>query len=122
MPVKAVRGAIQLTEDSAEAMTEAVGSLVHAALERNAILECDIVSVIFSQTPDLRSENPARALRRVGFSETPLFCTSEPAYPDSLPRTLRILITFEQSTPAPVEPVYLGGARALRPDITGAGP
>lgn len=121
MPVRAVRGAIQLTEDTPEAMTEAAAELVRAVLEANEIAEEAIVSIVFSQTGDLAAENPARALRRSGYAGTPLFCTSEPAYPESLPRTLRVLLTFEQAARRAVRPVYLGGARVLRPDIADAG-
>lgn len=119
MAVKAVRGAIQLEKDSPEAMTDGVRRLLEQLLERNGISEEHIVSIIFSQTGDLTTENPARALRRSGFASTPLFCTSEPEYPDSLPRTLRVLVTFETDSAVETKPVYLDGARGLRPDISG---
>jgi chorismate mutase len=120
MAVQAVRGAVQLTEDSSEAMTDAVHRLMSELLASNGLTEETLVSVIFSQTPDLRAENPARALRRFGFASTPLFCTSEPEYPGSLPRVLRVLVTFEADRRREVQPVYLDGARSLRPDITGS--
>ena len=119
MAIRAVRGAIQLENDSPEAMTDGVCRLLEQLLEGNGITEADIVSIMFSQTSDLTAENPARALRRSGFSSTPLFCTSEPEYPDSLPRTLRVLVTFEADSAAEPKPVYLDGARGLRPDIPG---
>jgi chorismate mutase len=121
MAVRAVRGAIQLDRDSSDEMSSGVARLVGGLLEANAIEEDDIVSIIFSQTKDLASENPARALRRSGFSGVPLFCTSEPEYPGSLPRVLRVLLTFETSSTQPPQPLYLDGARNLRPDLTGAG-
>jgi chorismate mutase len=102
-------------------MTAATAELVGEVLAVNDIAEEAIVSIVFSQTGDLSAENPARALRRSGYAGTPLFCTSEPAYPDSLPRTLRVLVTFEQESRRAVRPVYLGGARALRPDLTDTG-
>jgi chorismate mutase len=119
MAIRAARGAIQLENDSAEAMTEGVRRLLEQLLERNGITEADIVSIIFSQTGDLTAENPARALRRSGFASTPLFCTAEPEYPDPLPRTLRVLLTFEADSATQPKPVYLDGARGLRPDIPG---
>lgn len=120
MAVRAVRGAIQLDNDGPEAMGDGVRRLLEQVLERNGITEEHIVSVIFSQTSDLTAENPARALRRSGFASTPLFCTSEPEYPDSLPRTLRVLVTFETDSVGESNPVYLDGARVLRPDISGS--
>ncbi|NBF41454.1 MAG: chorismate mutase [Spirochaetes bacterium] len=119
MAIRAVRGAVQLENNSAEAMRSGVHRLLEQLLERNGITESDIVSIIFSQTSDLTAENPARALRRSGFASTPLFCTSEPEYPDSLPRTLRVLVTFGSDSTTEPKPVYLDGARGLRPDIPG---
>ncbi|MFP4372902.1 MAG: chorismate mutase [Spirochaetaceae bacterium] len=121
MRVRAVRGAIQLREDSAEAMRDGVRRLLAQLLERNGIAEERIVSIIFSQTGDLTAENPARALRRAGFAATPLFCTAEPEYPESLPRTLRVLLSFETEAAGEARPVYLDGAHSLRPDISGSG-
>jgi len=100
-------------------MAGGVRRLLKQLLERNRITEGHIVSIVFSQTSDLTAENPARALRRSGFASTPLFCTSEPEYPDSLPRTLRVLVTFEADSVTETKPVYLDGARSLRPDIPG---
>ena len=99
-------------------MTEAVNRLISALISSNEVETEHIVSLVFSQTTDLVSENPARALRRFGYSTVPLFCTSEPEYPDSLARTLRVLMTFETDDKQPPSPVYLDGARRLRPDIT----
>jgi chorismate mutase len=119
MRVKAVRGAIQLEVDTKDTFERAVTQLIHDLLAENGITEDSVISIIFSQTGDLTAENPARALRHSGFSDTPLFCTQEPQYPGSLPRMLRVLLTFETDADGPVVPVYLGGARALRPDLYG---
>ncbi|MFO8064338.1 MAG: chorismate mutase [Spirochaetota bacterium] len=118
MSVKAVRGAVQLEQDTAPAMADAVQRLVSSLVKSNKADPDRIISLIFSQTTDLCSENPARALRRFGYSQVPLFCTSEPTYPDSLPKTLRVLMTFETDGDEPVSPVYLDGARRLRPDLS----
>ncbi|MFP4066362.1 MAG: chorismate mutase [Spirochaetaceae bacterium] len=122
MPVYAVRGAIQLQHDTAAAMEQGVSRLFESLLTANDVHEDRIVSVVFSQTQDLCAENPARALRRTGAAAgTALFCTQEPTYPDSLPRVVRILLTFESPRGGAVHPVYLEGARRLRPDLSGDG-
>lgn len=114
----AVRGAVQLERDDREEFCAAVNRLVATLLARNTISESDIVSVVFSQTRDLVSANPAACLRRSGYSDTALFCTQEPEYPDSLPRVVRVLITFNtEAQAAKPEPAYLDGAEQLRPDI-----
>lgn len=101
-------------------MEEAVVELLSAMMEGNGLEEEDLVSVVFSQTDDLDADNPARCARTAGFAEVPLFCTQEPRYPDSLPRTVRVLLTAERNGwPAGVRHVYLRGARSLRPDLQG---
>jgi chorismate mutase len=107
-------------------MEAAVSRILDALLSQNALSESRIVSIVFSQTHDLVGENPARALRRseggARFAATPLFCTQEPEYPDSLPRIVRVLLTFEREEGGEATPVYLDGAELLRPDLAGADP
>ncbi len=116
--VKAVRGAIQVENDP-QSMGSAVGELMGELARRNGIAERDIISIVFSQTPDLNAANPATSLRRFGFSSVPLFCTQEPAYSGSLPGILRVLVTFNTDRDE-VSPVYLNGAERLRSDLGGS--
>ncbi len=122
MRVYALRGAIQLQDDTKAAMTQAVHRLLRELISANRLRSHRIIHVVFSQTPDLRSANPATALREMGFASTPLFCAQEPNYSDSLPRTLRVLLLCR----APILSraywrrrihCYLDGAAALRPDL-----
>lgn len=115
--VYAVRGAAGVEHDSAEEVCRAVHSLARELCERNGINEADIVSIVFSQTRDITAANPARCLREIGFARTPLFCTQEPEYPDSLPRILRVLVTFRSAEAREPTPVYQGRAAELRPDM-----
>ena len=115
---RAIRGAVQLSANSSAAMTAGVTRLLREVMARNDLEESDLVSVIFSQTEDLDSENPARCARTVGFGEVPLFCTQEPRYPNSLPLVVRVLITAEREEwSGPARAVYLDGAERLRPDL-----
>jgi chorismate mutase len=114
---KAVRGAIQVAANEAEAIEAAAARLVQEILRVNAIAENLIVSIIFSQTEDLTAANPAAGLRRVGFGATPLFCTQEPRVEGSLARVIRVLVTWEALERRLIVPVYLEGARVLRPDL-----
>ncbi|MGO9310167.1 MAG: chorismate mutase [Spirochaetia bacterium] len=114
---RAVRGAIQLADRSAEAIERAGTRLVTEILQANGIAENHIVSILFSMTEDLTAANPATGLRRVGFASTPLFCTQEARIDGALPRVIRALVTFDSLERRPAVPVYLDGAEVLRPDI-----
>ena len=114
---RAVRGAIQVREDTREAIGEASVRLVGEMLRVNAIAENQIVSIIFSLTQDLTALNPATGLRQVGFASTPLFCAQEPAIVGGMPRVIRALLTWESLERRETVPVYLDGAEALRTDL-----
>lgn len=118
MPVRAVRGAIQVAADERTEILDAVAELVTEVLSRNAIEPDDLISVVFTATPDLRAEFPAYAARQAGIGAVPLLCATEIDVPGSLPRTIRLLAHFETSRPRPdVRHVYLRGAAALRTDL-----
>ncbi len=115
---RAVRGAIQVREDTRQAIGDAAVRLVGEILRVNSIAEDDIVSIIFSLTEDLTALNPASGLRRVGFSGTPLFCTQEARVQGGMPRVIRALVTWESLQRREAVPVYLDGAEALRVDLS----
>ena len=114
---KAVRGAIQVNEDTPQAIGDAAVRLVQEILRANVIAENHIVSIIFSLTRDLTAMNPATGLRRVGFSATPLFCTQEAHIVGGMPKVIRALVTWESMERREAVPVYLDGAEALRSDL-----
>jgi len=115
--VFAVRGASGVESDQDSALCNAVQELLAELCRKNAIAEKDIVSIVFSQTHDLTSANPATCLRKVGYPHVPLFCTQEPEYPDSKPRMLRVLVTYRAGEEHRPVPVYRGRAASLRPDL-----
>lgn len=117
---RAVRGAV-CCDNTKESISSHVPSLYRAVLSSNGLTERDVVSVVFSVTPDLTVLNPATALRLAGLAASvPLFAAAEPAIEGMLPRVIRLLITY-QGRRAP-RPVYLHGAEALRPDVAGSMP
>ncbi|HEV2087502.1 MAG TPA: chorismate mutase [Cryptosporangiaceae bacterium] len=118
MAVRAVRGAIQVDEDSRDAILECSTELIRAVLDRNDLLADDLISVVFTATPDLTAEFPAYAARLLGFTDVPLLCATEIAVPGSLPRVLRLLAHVETPRPrADLHHVYLRGAATLRRDL-----
>ncbi|MCA9032327.1 MAG: chorismate mutase, partial [Planctomycetaceae bacterium] len=81
----------------------------------------EIVSAIFTTTPDLTACFPAEAAREQGMSQVPLLCASEIAVPTGMPRTIRILLHVNTDrSQAEMVHVYLRDARKLRPDVTSA--
>ena len=114
---KAVRGAIQVSDNAAAAIEESAARLVGEVLRRNGIAENQLVSVLFSVTEDLTAANPATGLRKTGFGETPLFCVQEARMEGAMPRVIRVLVTWDALERRAIVPVYLDGAAQLRPDL-----
>jgi chorismate mutase len=99
-------------------MSAAVVELLLAMLERNALTEADLISVLFTATPDLTCMFPAAAAREAGLADVPLICATEIDVDGALPRTVRILMHVETSRArADVTHVYLRGAEVLRQDL-----
>lgn len=116
--VRAVRGATQVDADEKEQIHEAVAELVGEVLARNEIDPDDLISIVFTATPDLTSDFPAYAARMMGLTDVPLLCTTEIAVPGAMPRVLRLLAHVETARPrSAVRHVYLRGAAALRTDL-----
>ena len=55
MRVRGIRGATQLSVDSAAEMQAAVGELLTKMLAENALSREDLISVLLTSTPDLKS-------------------------------------------------------------------
>ncbi len=119
MAVRAVRGATQLEVDVREHMLDRVAEMVDDVMTANGLTVDDFISVIFTATPDLVSEFPAYAARRLGFVDVPLVCAQELDVEGSMPRVVRMMAHVETGLPrADITHVYLHGAAALRKDLT----
>jgi chorismate mutase len=118
MAVRAIRGATQVDADDREQVLEATRELVSAVMERNQLRHDDVISILFTATPDLVSEFPALAARELGFGDVPLMCATEIDVPHALPHVLRLMAHVETDLPrSEIQHVYLRGAIALRRDI-----
>jgi chorismate mutase len=115
LPMIAIRGAIQVDEDTREAISAAAASLCVAIMGANQLAPADIISAIFTLTPDLHADFPARAAREQGWTDVPMICAQEIGVPGALPRVCRVLLHVDAAGPA--RHVYLGGAAVLRPDL-----
>ena len=117
MPVRGIRGATVAAADTSEAIRAATRELMLALIEANGLVAEDIASVIFTLTPDLTAEAPARAARELGWSEAALMCMAEMNAAGGLERCIRVLIHWNSDRrPNESHHVYLHAAGQLRPD------
>lgn len=116
--MRAVRGATCLAADDAAEMTEAVVELLAEMLSQNSIDTKDIVSIIFTATPDLHCAFPAAAARQLDLGDTPLICAQELDVTGALPRVIRVMAhVHSKLSKTDIKHVYLRGAQVLRQDI-----
>ncbi|GHV61170.1 chorismate mutase [Spirochaetia bacterium] len=112
----ALRGAVQCRNEAGDIGLQ-VSALYDELLRANNLAEGDIVSLVFSVTPDLDAQNPCAALRRSGRApDLALFAVQEAAAQGSLPRTIRALIHCYLDVGAIPRHIYRNGAEVLRPD------
>jgi chorismate mutase len=118
LTVRAIRGAIQLDAVDRDAILEGTAELVTAVMNRNDLTTDDVISVLFTVTPDLTAEFPALAARKTGFHAVPLMCATEIPVPGAMPRVVRLMahVNTDRSR-SEIQHVYLRGAAALRLDI-----
>ena len=118
MKLRALRGAITVEANEADAILSATEELVLEVMDRNDLAPEDLVSCIFTCTGDLDAEFPAVAARGLGLSAVPLLCAREIDVPGALPRVIRLLAHCYADGPA--KHVYLREAVSLRRDLEGA--
>jgi len=116
--VKAVRGATTIDADNVDAITARVVALLREILERNELVEEDIISILFTATEDIVSTFPATAARSIGLGAVPLICARELAVVGAVPLCIRVMLHVETDRPrGDIHHVYLEGARGLRDDL-----
>jgi chorismate mutase len=116
--VRAIRGAVQVEANERSAILDGTTELVGEVMARNDLTTDDVISVLFTATPDLTAEFPALAARKLGFHEVPLICANEIPVPGAMPRVVRLMAHVETSrSRSDIQHVYLRGAAALRLDI-----
>ena len=86
MRLQALRGAITCTEDSKAEIDAKTARLVKELFARNELAHDDVVSIIFTTTPDLTAEFPATAARTaLGLDDVALLGAQEQAVPHGTP-------------------------------------
>lgn len=118
MTVRAIRAATTVEVDRADAITERTQELLGAVMERNGLREDDVISIIFTATPDLVSVFPAAAARGIGFGTVPLLCAGEIPVAGATERCVRLLLhVHTERSRDELRHVYLHGAQGLRDDL-----
>ncbi|MHB0866533.1 MAG: chorismate mutase [Thermoleophilia bacterium] len=115
----AVRGATTVEQDTGDAVRERTAEVLTQIMERNAIKPEDIVSIIFTATPDLVSEFPAVAARGLGLAQVPLLCSQEIPVTGAIERCVRVLLhAYSDRRQTDIRHPYLHDARQLRTDLS----
>jgi chorismate mutase len=115
--LRGLRGATTATANTSDAILEATEELLRALQGANGFAPEDVESAIFTSSPDLNADYPARAARRLGWTDVPLLGATEVAVPGGLPRCIRVLLHFHTAkAPRELKHMYLRGAATLRPD------
>jgi chorismate mutase len=116
--VRGLRGASTCAANTPEEINEVTQELLLAMLERNGVSHDEVISVLFTTTPDLTASFPATAARGVGFGDVPLLCASEINVPGAMPLTVRVLLhAYTERARDELRHVYLRDAGSLRDDL-----
>ena len=116
--IVAVRGATTIESNTWDSMEERVQEMLLAIMERNDIDHSDVVSVLFTATPDVTVAFPATAARGIGFGDIPLICASEIDVRGGTPLCIRVMLhIYSDRQRDAIRHVYLHGAQGLRDDL-----
>jgi chorismate mutase len=120
VPVRifALRGATTIDSDDPAQIDARTQEMMSLLMARNELVADDLVSILFSLTPDVRSRNPATATRAMGLTDVPLIGVQEADIEGMLPRCIRVMIHIEANRDrSSLRHVFLHGAKVLRPDL-----
>ena len=113
--VRGVRGATTVTADEPPLIRAAVCELIDVLLDENNLTSMDVVSAVFTATPDLVSEFPAYAARIYGWTDVPVICAQELPVTGALPRCIRVLLHVETRLGRRLRPGPRGRPRKAKP-------
>lgn len=116
--VRGIRGATTVERNDAAEIREATEELLKMILAENELCTEDLVSAIFTVTPDLNADFPAFSAREIGWELVPLLCATEIPVPSGLSRCIRVLIHVNTTRcQTEIKHVFLRNAIALRKDL-----
>ena len=123
MPVRGIRGAVNIASNTKEEILTKSRELLEAILAANKVKPADIAAAIFTLSPDLNADFPAYAARQLGWTDVPLMCARELDVPGAMEKVIRVLLLVNSRLPAAkIKHQYLGDTPRLRPDLAKKGP
>lgn len=122
MAVRGIRGATTVEADLPAEILAATRELLQEILRLNGIESFEeIVSAVFTTSPDLMSCFPAEGARELGMNQVPLLCAAEIPVKSGMQRCVRVLLHLNtEKSQGEIVHVYLRDAKKLRPDMTSA--
>jgi len=119
MSVRGIRGAATVEANDAAEIKQVSLEMMTELVKQNEIVPDDICSVLITVTHDLDAAFPAQAIRQLpGWELVPLMCSLEVPVKGSLEKCVRLMVLVNtEKTQAEIKHIYLGGAKALRPDL-----
>ena len=119
MPVRGIRGATTINQDTETEVLNATVEILEKIRDANPTLQPeDIASAFFTATTDIRSAFPARAAEKNGWRNVPRICSQEIPVEGSTPFCIRILLLWNTNlSQKDIKHVYIKGAKNLRPDL-----
>ncbi|MGI6119239.1 MAG: chorismate mutase [Desulfosporosinus sp.] len=116
--IRGIRGATTVNSNDAAEISEATKELLQVILAENQLCKDDLVSAIFTVTPDLNAGYPATSAREIGWELVPLLCATEIPVPNGLSRCIRVLIHVNTTrSQTEIRHVFLRNAIVLRKDL-----
>ncbi|HZE98797.1 MAG TPA: chorismate mutase [Planctomycetota bacterium] len=123
MPVRGIRGAVNIASNTKEEILSKSKELLEAVLSANRVKPADIAAAIFTLSPDLNADFPAYAARQLGWTDVPLMCARELDVPGAMEKVIRVLLLVNtRRTASKIKHQYLGDTPRLRPDLAKKGP
>ncbi|ADY55984.1 chorismate mutase [Syntrophobotulus glycolicus DSM 8271] len=121
--MRGIRGATTVEENTSAAIRESARELIQSIVTENELDVEDIVSIIFSVSPELNSEFPAAGIRELDgeWRYVPFFCTTEIPVPNGIDKCIRVLVHVNTGKSLKqIKHIYLKRAEKLRPDLLGS--
>ncbi len=116
--VRAIRGATTVENNDKAEIIEATQEMLSKIIEDNDIKTDDMISIIFTVTPDIDKVFPATSVRQMGITSVPLLDMAAPDIAGALKKCIRVIVhTNSDKGNDDMHHAYLRGAKVLRPDI-----
>jgi chorismate mutase len=104
--------------DDPAQIKDRVQAMIAALYERNGLHNDDVISAMFTTTPDIRSCFPETAAREWGLTDVALLGAQVLDVDGAVPLCIRVMLHVELDVPkSALQHVFLEGAARLRPDL-----